>query len=237
LGNVIPFLLLSYGEQTTGAGLAGVLVGTTPLLTLTLAAAALPTERPTRRTALGLLVGFAGVVLVIGPWRGSLGSAPGQLACLGAALSYAAGFVYVPQVPVPQGARPAGPRRRPARRCRRNPGAGHPVLTWQAPHLTGRVIASILALGLLGTGLAYVLYFRLIGDIGATATSAVNYAVPVFAVLVGVMLLAEPVTWNLIVGGLVAITGMAYAENRIGHARPARPTPPRSTELQTCTPQ
>ncbi|GAA3074230.1 EamA family transporter [Streptosporangium carneum] len=90
-----------------------------------------------------------------------------------------------------------------------------PFLAWQTPHLTGRVAASVAILGLLGTGLAYVLYFRLIGDVGATTASAVNYVVPVAAVLVGVVVLGEPVTWNLLAGGLVVLAGVAYAEGRL----------------------
>ena len=70
-------------------------------------------------------------------------------------------------------------------------------------------------LGVLSTGLAYVLYFRLIADIGATSASAVNYVVPIAAVTVGVLFLGEPITWNLVAGGLVVLAGMAYAENRL----------------------
>ena len=81
-----------------------------------------------------------------------------------------------------------------------------PFLTWHSPHLTGRVTASIVILGLFGTGLAYVLYFRLVG---ATTASAVNYAVPVAAVLVSVVAFGEPVTWNLLVGGLVVLAAVA----------------------------
>lgn len=105
-GNVIPFLLLSYGERTTGAGIAGVLVGGTPLLTLTIATAVLPAERATPRKAIGLVIGFLGVVLVIGPWSEALGSTGGRLACLGAALSYATGFVYVRKFLSPLGLAP-----------------------------------------------------------------------------------------------------------------------------------
>ena len=78
---------------------------------------------------------------------------------------------------------------------------------------------------MLSTGLAYVLYFRLIGDIGATSASAVNYVVPIAAVLVGVVFLGEAVTWNVVVGGLVVLLGMAYAENRL--ARPQAVASPR----------
>ncbi|WP_031032369.1 DMT family transporter, partial [Streptomyces sp. NRRL WC-3725] len=178
-GNVIPFLLLSYGEQTTGAGIAGVLIGATPLLTLTIAAAALPTERATRRKVLGLLIGFAGVVVLIGPWTDALGSFGGQLACLGAALSYACGFVYVRKFLSPLGLAPMAAAASQLLAATVLQAVVTPFLTWHTPEFTLKVTLSIVALGLFSTGLAYVLYFRLIGDVGATTASAVNYVVPV----------------------------------------------------------
>ncbi|MGH3330098.1 MAG: DMT family transporter [Nocardioidaceae bacterium] len=232
LGNVIPFLMLSYGEQTTGAGLAGVLVGSTPLLTLALATAVLPAERATSRKAVGLLVGFLGVVLVIGPWQDSVGSVIGQMACLGAALSYAGGFVYARKYLSPRGLAPLALAASQLVAAAALQALLTPFLAWHTPHMTGRVSASIVVLGLLGTGLAYVLYFRLIGDVGATTASAVNYVVPVGAVLISVALLGEPVTWNLLVGCLVVLAGMAFAEDRIKQLRgepgsTAPVTPPR----------
>ncbi len=220
-GNVIPFLGLSYGEQTTGAGIAGVLIGSTPLLTLTLATAVLPTERPTARKLVGLLAGFAGVVLVIAPWHDSLGSMGGRLSCLGAALSYAAGFVYVRRFLSPRGLAPLALAASQLVAAAVLQAVVTPFLEWHAPHVTARVAGSIIVLGLLSTGLAYVLYFRLIGDVGATTASAVNYVVPVAAVLISIAVLGEPVTWNLLVGGLVVLAGMAYAENRIKQLRRA----------------
>ena len=233
LGNVVPFLLLSYGEQTTGASVAGVLVGSTPLLTLMLAAVALPAERATTRKVIGLLVGFAGVVLVVGPWQDSVGSISGRLACLGAALSYAGGFVYVRKHLSPRALAPLSLAAAQLVAAAGLQAALTPFLTWHAPHLTGRVTASILILGILGTGLAYVLYFRLIGDVGATTASAVNYVVPVGAVLVSVALLGEPLTWNLLVGGLVVLAGMAVAENRVNQLRRPSPTAPATTQPPT----
>lgn len=218
-GNVIPFLLLSYGERTTGAGIAGVLVGSTPLLTLAVAAAALPTERATVRKVIGLLVGFLGVVIVISPWTESLGPLGGRIACFGTAVSYACGFVYVRKF--------LSPLRLPSLALAASQLAAAAVLLavampffdWQTPHFPWRVTGSIVLLGLLGTGVAYVIYFRLIGDVGATTASAVNYVVPITAVIIGVILLGEPVTWNLIAGGLVVLVGMAYAENRLSQLR------------------
>ncbi|MGA5473267.1 MFS transporter [Streptomyces arboris] len=220
-----PFLLLSYGEQTTGAGIAGVLIGATPLLTLTIAAAALPTERATRRKVLGLLIGFAGVVVLIGPWTDALGSFGGQLACLGAALSYACGFVYVRKYLSPLGLAPMAAAASQLLAATVLQAVVTPFLTWHTPEFTLKVTLSIVALGLFSTGLAYVLYFRLIGDVGATTASAVNYVVPVASVLIGVVAFGESVTWNLLVGGLVVLAGVAYAENRLRQLRAKDPAP------------
>ena len=223
LGNVLPFLLVSYGEQTTGAGIAGVLIGSTPLLTMTIAAAALPTERATRRKLLGLLAGFLGVVIVIGPWHDELGSLGGQLACLGTAACYAASYVYVRKYLSPRGLAPlalAGSQLLAAAVIQ---ALVTPFLTWHTPHFTGRTVSSLVILGVFGTGVAFIFYFRIIRDLGATTASSVSYLVPVFAVLTGVVLLDESLTWNLLVGGLVVLAGVAYAENRFTR-RPA-PTP------------
>ncbi|GAB3981919.1 DMT family transporter [Plantactinospora veratri] len=213
---------MSYGEQGTGAGIAGVLVGSTPLLTLALASAALPSERATARKVVGLVGGFVGVVLLVGPWHSELGTLSGRLACLGAAVSYAIGFVYVRRFLSPRGLAPLSLATAQLLAAAVLQGLATPFLAWQTPEITGRVAGSVLFLGLFSTGLAYVLYFRLIGDAGATAASAVNYLVPVFAVLIGAVLLGEAVTWNLIVGGLVVLVSVAYAENRI---RPRTPSP------------
>jgi len=225
-GNVLPFLALSYGEQSAGAGFAGVIIGCTPLLTLTLAAMVLPAERATMRKAVGLLGGFAGVVIVIGPWHDTLGSVSRQLACLGAAASYAVGFVYVRKY--------LSPRKLPSLALAASQliaaavlqGIATSFLPWQAPQLNARATWSIVLLGLLGTGLAYVIYFRLINDVGATTASAVNYVVPVTAVLIGAILLGESVTWNLVAGGLIVLAGMGYAEGRLKLPRKPAATVP-----------
>lgn len=217
--NVIPFLLLSYGERTTGAGIAGVVIGGTPLLTMLLATSVLPEERATQRKVVGLLVGFLGVVLVIGPWNDALGSVGGRIACFGAAMSYACGFVYVRKFLSPRGLAPLAGATSQLVAAAVLQALVTPFFTWHTPDFTGRVTGSIVVLGLLSTGLAYVLYFRLIGDVGATTASAVNYVVPVAAVLISVALLGESVTWNLLVGGLVVLVGMAHAEDRIRKLR------------------
>jgi drug/metabolite transporter (DMT)-like permease len=218
-GNVIPFLLLSYGERTAGAGIAGVLVGATPLLTLTIAAAALAEERVTPRKLIGLLAGFAGLVVVIAPWRTGLGSTGGELACFGAAVSYAVGFVYVRKFLSPRHLAPVSLAAGQLSIAVLLQAAVSPFLQWGAVSLTPRVTVSIVLLGVLSTGLAYVLYFRLIGEAGATTASAVNYLVPIAAVVVGAIFLDERITANVVAGGVIVLAGMAYAENRLGRPR------------------
>jgi drug/metabolite transporter (DMT)-like permease len=214
LGNVAPFLLLSYGERTATAGVAGALVGATPLLTLGLAAAVIPAERLGRNAVLGLFVGFVGVLLVVAPWRDFDASVSGSLACLGAAGSYAAGFVFVRKhlSPLQIPALSLAAAQILAAAVLQGPLT--PLLGWEAPHFTGRVVGALLAMGLLGTGLAYILCFRLIADLGASTASSVNYVVPVVAVVLGVLVLDEAVTWQLVTGGALVLASMAYARRQ-----------------------
>ena len=223
LGNVTPFLLLSYGERTATAGVAGALVGATPLLTLGLAAAVIPQERLGAEAVIGLAVGFGGVLLVVAPWRDFDTGVLGGLACLGAAVSYAAGFVFVRKHLSPLGIPALSLAAAQTVAATVVQGPLTPLLGWDAPDFTARVIGALLALGLLGTGLAYILYFRLIADLGAARASSVNYVVPVVAVVLGVLVLGEPVTWHLVAGGVLVLASMAYARR---HPTPAQAPAP-----------
>jgi drug/metabolite transporter (DMT)-like permease len=77
------------------------------------------------------------------------------------------------------------------------------------------IVLSVVTLGALMTGLAYVLYFRLIADAGATSASMVTYLIPPVAVLLGAVLRDEPLGWNLLAGALVVLLGVALAEGRL----------------------
>ncbi|TDV56052.1 DMT family transporter [Actinophytocola oryzae] len=218
LGNVVPFMLLSHGERTTDAAVAGILVGSTPLLTLALAAVALPTESVTRRKVIGLLTGFCGLVVVLDPWHRPIGSLGGQLACLGAALCYALYFLHIRRYLSPLGLAPVSLIA--AQLCAATVLQAPPVLVEGAtPHLTGEVVAGMVILGLLCTGLGYTQLFRLIGEVGAATASAVNYLEPVFSALISTVLLGESLTWTMLAGGAVLLGGLAYAENRLRRPR------------------
>jgi drug/metabolite transporter (DMT)-like permease len=230
ISNIIPFALFAWGEQRISSSRAGVLNATTPLCTLLFAMALLPEERPTANRVAGLLVGFAGVVVLVAPWAESGASdIGGQLACIGAAASYGVAFVYTRRflsvLDLPAGVLAAGQLT-----------AGTLLLLLAAPfvatqpmQLNARVVLSILALGGLGTGVAYLIFHGLVRDAGATSTSTVTYLIPVTAVILGVVVLDESVSWNLFAGAAVIIAGVALAEGRI---HPKRPDARRATMLR-----
>jgi drug/metabolite transporter (DMT)-like permease len=107
-------------------------------------------------------------------------------------------------------------------------GLAAPLVARQTATLTPSVVASVLVLGVLSTGAAYVLNYRLIQDEGATAASMVNYLTPIVAVVLGALILGEPVTWNLFAGGMIVLLGVAIAEGRLGMGRQRRPGPSQS---------
>lgn len=221
VANIVPFTLFAWGEERITSGLAGVLNGATPLFTLAIAVLALPEERwnPTRGT--GLALGFVGVLLVVGPWDQNplTSSIPGQLACVAAAASYGVAFVYTRRFLSGRGYPPlvlaAGQLTAAAALL----ALAFPLWAHDPVSLRFSVVASVTALGAVGTGLAYLLYYRLIQDESATTTSMVTYLIPVVSVVLGILALGEPVTWNLFVGGAVVICGVAIAEGRFGRLR------------------
>ena len=217
VANLLPFTLLTWGEQRIASGQAGVLNATTPLCTVLLALAALPDERLSRSRLLGLLVGFSGVVFVVAPWDSGGGrvSISGQLACLGAAASYAVAITWTKRYLSPSGLPPvvlaAG-----------QIGCGAVLLLLVSPlvaadpvDLPWRVLACVALLGVFGTGIAYILFYGLIAEVGATSASLVTYLAPVVAVAMGVVVLGEHLGWNLFVGAAIVILGVAVTDGRI----------------------
>lgn len=230
--NVVPFTLFGYAEQRIPSALAGICNATTPLFTVLIALVALPDERPTRRRVAGLALGFGGVLLVLGAWHGLGGDTAGTLMAVLAASSYGAGWVYV-------------------RRFVSGRGLSTFVLTatqlvaataqlvvlnlafTSAPaHLPVGAVLAVLALGALGTGLAYVVQHGLIREAGATVASTVTYLVPVVAVAVGVGLLGEDLSWNEPVGAAVVLAGAVLVGQRSvrSRVRARKSAAPRSGE-------
>ncbi len=215
--NALPFSLFAYGELHTTSVLAGIWNATTPLFAFPLALLMLREERPSAARVAGLALGFLGVLVVLGVWQGFGGQALlGNLACLAAAVSYGCGFPYTRKYL-------AG---RPESIVALAGGqllCGTAELALVTPFLDGvpttappvPVIASVVALGVLGTGIAYILNYGLIRDAGSTIASTVTYAIPLFSTVEGVVALGEKLTWYEPVGAVIVILGVAVSQGRV----------------------
>jgi drug/metabolite transporter (DMT)-like permease len=222
LANLAPYLLFSWSEQRISAGLAGVLSGTTPLLTLLLAYA-FGVGRLTVARVLGLMLGLVGVVVLAAPWHNGPRaiSAAGILAALGAAACYATSYVYARRLLTNRDTEPLvlAAAQLTIGTCLL--GVAMPWLGRQQVTLSATVVLSVVALGVLSTGIAYVLNYRLIQDEGPTAASMTNYLTPVVAVLLGVAVVDERLSWNLVAGTAMVLLGVWIAERNRGRRRSA----------------
>jgi drug/metabolite transporter (DMT)-like permease len=199
----LPFLLWAYAALTLTAGLMSVLNATSPMWGA-LCSAVLLRERLTGRRIVGLLIGMVGVALVTRPEAGTVVPYGAMLAALGAALCYGLAGAYMKRwaSAVPARGMAVGTQLV----------AGIlliPFIPLAPPQVTPSllIIVSMLMLGLVCGAIAYLLYFRLVADIGATGALTVTYLIPVFGVLWGALFLGEPLALPMLAGGVLVIFG------------------------------
>jgi len=216
LFSVVPGTLFAFAQTHVSSSLAAILNAATPLVTMLVIVAAFPEERLTRSRIVGLFVGFAGVLVVVGVWKGLIqGERIGLLAIAIAVLGPSIAFPYV--------------RRHLARAidpvtfATTQVGVGAVVLLplvfvtgVTSGAVTKKAALGMLALGIFSTGTAYALNFTVIKKAGPSTASTIAYAIPVVAVTFGVLLLNEPMSWNEPVGGLIVLLGAAISQGRFG---------------------
>ncbi len=208
-GNVIPFTLLAWGEERITSALTAVLNASTPLFTAIIAAVYLKDRiRPIQVS--GLLLGFVGVTVAAGFGGGDLAhsSVFGSLAAVLAGASYGMAFAYMRKHLTAIEPTVAATGQLVVATALSLPLAIGTSIT-SGIHLDPHIVLSIVLLGTVGTGLAYILNYRIIADLGATRASLVTYMIPVVAVTVGVVVLDEPFEWSLVYGGALIIAGIA----------------------------
>ena len=215
VGNALPFYLISWGQQVVPSGLTGILMAVMPLAVLPLAHVFVPGERMTPLRVAGFLLGFAGIVLLLGPEAlaqlGGRGAAllP-QLAILAGAVCYAVNLIIARRAP-----------------------HGDPITTAAGVLLISALLASagwvlngaplpgapragptvgLVALGLLSTGLATVIYFRVVSRAGPGFLSLINYLIPVYAVVIGALFLGEALPGRAIVALAVILLGVVVSQ-------------------------
>ncbi|CAL9601836.1 hypothetical protein SUDANB95_05407 [Actinosynnema sp. ALI-1.44] len=210
--NAVPFTLLAFGETLVTSVLAGVFNATMPLTTLVFVLLVVPAEKVTAARVAGLVVGFSGVLVVLGVWDGVGGDVlVGGLACLGATTFYGAGYAYTRRF-FSGGSQSAGALSAVQVTCAAGELAIAAPIIGGVPEWPGWfAVGALVVLGAAGTGWAYVLNLDVIRAAGPTVAATVTYVAPVWSMVVGALLLSEPVGWNTVVGGAVVIAGVLLA--------------------------
>jgi len=218
---VIPFTLITWAEQSVQSSIAAVLNGAVPLIVIVLAALTFHDEPITLNRLAGVVVGYVGVIVLVAPGLAAAvgGSAfNGEIALLGSTLAYAVGAVY---------------SRRNIRGLRPMVPAVFQVgfafiivsilaLATENPlevQWTTNAVIAVVWLGLLGSGLAYLLMFRLLSRIGATATSQLAYLLPVVGIITGAVMLGEAVDLPIIIGTALILAGVTLVNGKWGERR------------------
>jgi drug/metabolite transporter (DMT)-like permease len=222
----IPFLLITWAEQSVESSLAAILTSPVPLFAIILSSLFLADEPMRVNGVVGLLVGFVGVVLITsGGMSGQGSSIAGEVALLGAAFSYGCGAVYArrnvrglaPMIPAVFQVTFAAII------------TGTLAIVFEHPWTVrpdAQAIFSILWLGILGSGLAYLFVFRLFAAWGATRTTLVAYVIPAVGIVLGYLVLAEPVDGRILVGTALVIAGIGLVNSRFGRRRLFGRVPP-----------
>lgn len=207
VGMALPFLLISWGETHIDSGIAGVANASVPIFVTLLALRFAPSERLQGLRLAGLAVGLTGVAVVSGIHpSGGAWAVVGTLAVVLSSLCYAASALYVQRRLVVGGPELAAA----STLC----GAVVmlPFALGRIPdHVGWKPLASVVVLGVVGTGIATLLANRLIGTQGPARAMLVNYMLPVFALLYGVSLLGEPLTVAEVLGLALILVGVTLA--------------------------
>lgn len=216
IANILPFGLIAWSQQHIPSGLSSILNAATPIFTVLVAQAFTRDEKLTGGRLVGVALGFAGVAVMMGPaLLGQLGGhhLPAQLAAIGATVCYGFAAVY-------------------GKRFRHLPALGValaqlatssllliPVVAvvdrpWNLPMPSAPVLGALAGLGVLSTGIAYILYFRILARNGATNISLVTFLVPVSAILLGAMFLGEALEPREFLGFAIIALGLAAIDGR-----------------------
>jgi drug/metabolite transporter (DMT)-like permease len=222
LNNVIPFSLIFWGQSqmpaSLAAGLASILNATTPLFTVIVLHVFTGDEKATPLKVTGVLLGLAGVVIMIGldVLSGIGAGALGQLACLAAAVVYGFSSLYGRRFKA-MGVTPMQTAlgQLTASTLMMSVITGVISQPWNDPMPGAVPLASIVAMGIFSTALAYILFFQILSSAGATNLMLVTFLIPVSAILLGIVVLGEVLKMQHLVGMLFIGLGLAAIDGRL----------------------
>ncbi|WP_426569876.1 DMT family transporter [Streptomyces canus] len=213
--NALPFSLFAYAELTIPSTLAGICNATSPLWGMALSLVALSEDRPTRVRVAGLGLGFLGVLTVLGAWQGFDGlDARGTALALLASLSYPIGWIYVRRTLAGTGSSVLSMTGAQLLLATVQLAVVTPVFTALPSRFPLVPLLAVAALGALGTGLAVLIQYGLVTEVGPTTAQMVTYFIPVIATAAGVVVLGESLSWSTPVGALIVLAGAALTQVR-----------------------
>ena len=213
----VPFTLIAYAQTYVSSALASILNAVTPIATVIVMLIAFRSEKVKAHVVVGLFVGLAGVLVILGVWQGFGDNEPlAILAILVAIFCYGIGTPYVRKNIAPLGY---------ATEVSVLGQIGTasltllPVYLLSGPLITSdpsvMAIVSIVILGALGSGVAYLLFYKVLDVVGSAIAASVTYITPIIAVVLGVVLLNEQLHWYEPVGGIIVILGAAISQGSI----------------------
>lgn len=218
LNNALPFTLITWGQTHINSGLSSIFNATTPFFTVIVAGALLADEKITANKMWGVLIGILGVSVLIGldALKGITGSVLGQLAVLGAALSYAFAGVFARRFKA-LGISPlmVATGQVTIAALMLAPLALFIDKPWTLAIPPMPIIGAMLGLAFLSTVVAYILYFRLIATAGATNAALVTFIIPISAILLGVIILGETFTPVQAIGMALIGAGLIVMDGRL----------------------
>ena len=213
----IPFVLFAYAQTQVTSALAAIINAVTPITTVIVLLVAFRTEKLKPHVVTGIIIGLVGVLVVLGAWQGFGENSPlAILAMLIAVILYGIGTPYVRKYVTPLNL---------ATEVSVFGQIGTAALTLLPIYLlSGPLItevpdfasvAAIVTLGALGSGVAYLLYYKILDVVGSAIASSVTYITPVIAVILGVILLGEKLHWYEPVGGVIVVLGAAISQGSV----------------------
>jgi drug/metabolite transporter (DMT)-like permease len=212
----VPAALFGYAQQHVSSALASILNASTPIFTVIAIMIAFRDEKPRRHVVVGLLIGLVGVGIVLAVWAGfgvndplAIGALVLAVTCYGFGTPFTRKYISTMSI---------GSESAVFVQVSTSALTMLPLYLTTGPIFVGELtpipVASMLILGFIGTGFAYVAYYDIIHKVGSAIASSVTYITPLVGVLLGALLLNETITWNQPVGGIVILFGAAIAQGR-----------------------
>lgn len=213
----VPFVLFAYAQTEVTSALAAIINAVTPIATVIVMLIAFRTEKLKPHVIAGILIGLLGVLVVLGAWQGFGENNPlAIIAMLVAVTLYGIGTPYVRKyvspLNLPTEVSVFGQIGTAALTLLPLYLLSGPLIT-QTPDLSS--LLAMITLGALGSGVAYLLYYKILDVVGSAIASSVTYITPVIAVILGVSLLGEQLHWYEPVGGVIVILGAAISQGSV----------------------